>query len=77
MYAISKNHRGKGYATQAAQGIIKYLFKSTNIEVLDAIVLVHNTPSNRVIQKCGFDYQSIIEIENEKYNYYKLSKRKW
>lgn len=74
MYAISKDHRGKGYTTQAAQGIIKYLFENTNVEVLNAIALICNLPSNRVIQKCDFDFINIIEIENESYNYYKLSK---
>jgi RimJ/RimL family protein N-acetyltransferase len=77
MFAISKDHRGQGYTTQAAQGIIKYLFENTNVEVLNAIALLRNIPSNRVIQKCGFEFQNIIEIDNEKYNYYKLSKNSW
>lgn len=77
MFAISKDHRGQGYTTQAVQGIIKYLFEDTNVEVLNAIALIRNIPSNRVIQKCGFDFQNIIEIGNEKYNYYKLSKSSW
>ncbi|WP_157257148.1 GNAT family N-acetyltransferase, partial [Paenibacillus sp. Soil750] len=77
MYAISKDHRGKGYTTQAAQGIIKYLFENTNVEALNAIALLRNEPSNRVIQKCGLNFQSIIEIDNERYYYYKLSKSEW
>ncbi|WP_169082021.1 GNAT family N-acetyltransferase [Paenibacillus sp. PL91] len=74
MFAISKNHRNKGYTTQAAQGIIKYLFEKTNVEELIAIALIRNTPSNKVIQKCGFEFIDMIEIEEEKYNYYKLYK---
>jgi RimJ/RimL family protein N-acetyltransferase len=77
MFAISKEHRGKGYTTQAAKGIIKYLFENTNVEELNAVALIHNIPSNRVIQKCGFESLNIIEIDNEKYNYYKLRKNKW
>ncbi|TXK70845.1 GNAT family N-acetyltransferase [Paenibacillus sp. N3.4] len=77
MYAISKDHRGKGYTTQAAQGIIKYLFGNTNVEVLSAIALLPNVPSNRVIQKCSLNFQSMIEINNESYNYYKLTKSEW
>ncbi|MBU5310661.1 GNAT family N-acetyltransferase [Tissierella carlieri] len=76
-YAISKNYRSKGYTTQAAQGLIRCLFENTNIEVLNAIALTHNIPSNRVIQKCGFSYISSIEIENEEFHYYKLSKSEW
>ncbi|MOA51952.1 hypothetical protein D3C78_1751680 [compost metagenome] len=57
--------------------MIKYLFENTNVEVLSAIALLNNVPSNRVIQKCGFSLQSIIEIGKEKYNYYKLDKKDW
>ncbi|TBL72460.1 GNAT family N-acetyltransferase [Paenibacillus thalictri] len=77
MYAISKDHRGKGYTTQASQGMITYLFENTNVETLSAIALLNNTPSNRVIQKCGFNFQAIIEIDNKQYNYYKLDKKDW
>ncbi|MGG4498860.1 GNAT family N-acetyltransferase [Brevibacillus reuszeri] len=77
MYGISKDHRGKGYTTQASQGMIHYLFENTNVEVLNAIALINNIPSNKVIQKCGFTFQSMIEIDNEKYYYYKLDKKDW
>lgn len=77
MYAISKDHRGKGYITQASKGMINYLFENTNVEVLSAIALLINVPSNRVIQKCGFNFQGIIEIDNEKCNNYKLDKKDW
>ncbi|NOU98865.1 GNAT family N-acetyltransferase [Paenibacillus planticolens] len=74
MYAISKDHRGKGYTTQAVQGLISYLFAYTSVEELNAVALINNMPSNRVIQKCRFDFLGIIEIENETYNYYKIRK---
>lgn len=76
-YAISKNYRGKGYTTQAANGLIKYLFEHTNTDVLNTTALTYNTPSNRVIQKCGFKFAGIIVIENQDYNYYRLSKHEW
>ncbi|GAA3413911.1 hypothetical protein GCM10020370_72190 [Paenibacillus hodogayensis] len=77
MFAISKDHRGRGYTTQAAQGLIKYLFKNTNVEVLNAIALFRNVSSNRVIQKCGFIFKNIIEVDNERYIYYRLKKSEW
>ena len=76
-YAISKDYRSKGYTTQAAEGLVKYLFENTNVEVLNAIALTHNIPSNRVIQNCGFEYINIIRIENEEFHHYKLSKNEW
>lgn len=74
-YGISNVHRNKGYTTQAAEGLIKYLFDKTNVEELVAIAQIRNLPSNKVIQKCGFEFQNDIEIENRQYRYYKLSKR--
>jgi RimJ/RimL family protein N-acetyltransferase len=77
MFAISNDHRGKGYTTQATEGLTKYLFENTNVEMLNAIALIRNVPSNRVIQKCGFIFQGVIELDNERYNYYKLGKSEW
>lgn len=54
-YGISNEHRNKGYTTQAAKGLIKYLFDKTNVEELIAIAQIRNLPSNKVIQKCGFE----------------------
>ncbi|MDQ8736261.1 GNAT family N-acetyltransferase [Paenibacillus sp. LHD-38] len=77
MFAISKHHRGKGYTTQAAKGMINYLFENTDVNELHAIALLTNQPSNRVIQKCGFVFSSIIEIDGDAYNRYLYSQSKW
>ena len=76
-YAISKDYRSRGYATQAVQGLIKYMFENTNVDVLNATALTYNTPSNKVIQKCGFMLMGKMVIENEDYFYYKLNKSEW
>lgn len=73
-YAISKYHRNKGYTTQAVEGMIKFLFKKTNVEVLNALALTYNIPSNRVIQKCGFKYINEIKIDDRKFHYYRINK---
>ncbi|EJV94052.1 Acetyltransferase [Bacillus toyonensis] len=58
MYAISSEYQNNGYATKATKGLIDYLFKKTNVNVLNAIALIKNVPSNKVIEKCGFTYMS-------------------
>ncbi|BBI34020.1 GNAT family N-acetyltransferase [Cohnella abietis] len=73
-YGISNDHRNKGYTTQAAKGLIKYLFDKTNVEELIAIAQIHNLASNKVIQKCGFEFQNVFEIDSMKYKYYKHRK---
>lgn len=77
MYAISKDYRNRGFSTQAAQGMITYLFENTNTVTLNAVALINNISSNRVIQKCGFNFQSILEMDAETYNYYTLYKKDW
>lgn len=76
-YAISKDYTGNGYATQAAKGLIKYLFENTNIDVLNATALTYNTPSNKVLEKSGFNLLGTTKIEEQDYYYYKLCKDQW
>ncbi|BFH63051.1 GNAT family N-acetyltransferase [Paenibacillus azoreducens] len=71
---MNTTHRNKGYTTQAAKGLIKYLFENTNVQELIAIAQTRNQPSNKVLQKCGFEPQDDIEIENREYHVYKLRK---
>ncbi|WP_102275232.1 GNAT family N-acetyltransferase [Cytobacillus massiliigabonensis] len=76
-YAISKDYRNKGYSTMAARGLMKYLFEHTNLEVLNAVALIENISSNKVLQKCGFHYITDVVIDNQKYHHYKLTKNEW
>ncbi|HDR6318454.1 TPA: GNAT family N-acetyltransferase [Bacillus thuringiensis] len=77
MYAVSSEYHNNGYATKATKGLIGYLFENTNADVLNAIVLIKNVPSNKVIEKCGFTYLGQQMIENQIYNHYVLSKSGW
>ncbi|MFP3387291.1 GNAT family N-acetyltransferase [Brevibacillus sp. SIMBA_040] len=76
-YAISDQHANKGYTTQAAIGMINYLFENTNVEELSAVAMHRNVSSNRVIQKCGFVLVNDIVIKEEAYYSYKLYKADW
>ncbi|OUB35808.1 GNAT family N-acetyltransferase [Bacillus thuringiensis serovar yunnanensis] len=77
MYAISNEYQNHGHATKATKGLIDYLFKETNLNVLNAIALINNVASNKVIEKCGFIYKSQQRIENQIYNHYILRKSEW
>ncbi|AEI43676.1 GNAT family N-acetyltransferase [Paenibacillus mucilaginosus] len=74
VYAVSPLHRKKGYAAQAVQGLIRFLFDHTDTAELCALALPHNKASLRVIEKCGFVFWDTVEIGRETYNYYKLGK---
>lgn len=77
MYAVSSEYHNNGYATKATKGLINYLFEKTNVDVLNAIALINNVASNKVIEKCGFTYLSQQTIENQIFNHYVLSKCEW
>ncbi|MGG0290766.1 GNAT family N-acetyltransferase [Bacillus pacificus] len=77
MYAVSSEYHNNGYATKATKGLINYLFEKTNVDLLNAIALINNVASNKVIEKCGFTYKNQLNIENQLYNHYILSKSKW
>lgn len=77
MYAISNEYQGKGYATKASRGLIAYLFTRTNLETLNAVALIDNVSSNKVIEKCGFTYLGQQTIDSERYHHYRLSKSDW
>ncbi|OJE36069.1 acetyltransferase [Bacillus tropicus] len=77
MYAVSSEYHNKGYATKATKSLINYLFKNTNVDVLNAIALINNGASNKVIEKCGFIYKGQQKIENQIYNHYILRKSEW
>lgn len=77
MYAVSSEYHNNGYATKATKELINYLFEKTNVDVLNAIALINNVASNKVIEKCGFTYKNQLNIENQLYNYYILSKSEW
>ena len=71
MYGIANRYYNKDMPP-AVRALIRYLFRNTRERELNAIAVVHNHASNKVIQKCGFTYISEIELEQERYHYYKL-----
>ncbi|MBO7748136.1 GNAT family N-acetyltransferase [Paenibacillus sp. MWE-103] len=75
VYGLTAAHRGKGYATMAANGLVRYLFERELAEELNALALNGNEPSRRVIEKCGFREQGGIVIDGETYLHYKRFRR--
>jgi [ribosomal protein S5]-alanine N-acetyltransferase len=64
-YAISKDYRNRGYTTKAVKAFINYLFEETNVELLNAVALIRNVRSNRVIEKSGFTLVGEVSIDNQ------------
>ena len=53
-YGISPAYQGRGYATEAALGLIQFARKSGRVSLVCAHTMPTNEPSKRVLEKCGF-----------------------
>jgi len=52
--------RNKGYMTEALSLLTKYLFSAKKINRLQLTVIVGNTASKRVAEKCGFKLEGVM-----------------
>jgi len=52
---IGRDHWGKGYATEAAMGLIQYVKKEFNFKQIKACYIKGNTGSSNVLRKLGFE----------------------
>jgi [ribosomal protein S5]-alanine N-acetyltransferase len=53
-YAISAEHQGKGYATEAAEALVQFAFQHASVRLVRAHTLPEPNASTRVLSKCGF-----------------------
>jgi len=57
-YWLGEPYWNNGYSTEAAHALIDMAFRTRDIDFIDARCRVTNVASRRVIQKCGFQFQS-------------------
>lgn len=56
-YWVGEPYWGFGYATEAVHALVDMLFRTRDIEHIDASCRVTNPGSRRVLQKSGFQFQ--------------------
>jgi RimJ/RimL family protein N-acetyltransferase len=77
------SERKKGYATQATQLIVDYLFLSKELARIQAIVEVRNMASQRALEKAGFQREGTMRDESYErgewrdYYLYSILRREW
>nr|WP_035283173.1 MULTISPECIES: GNAT family protein [unclassified Clostridium] len=59
-YCIGKNFQKRGLATEATKAVIKYGFDNINLHKVQISHKSINTPSKKVIEKCGFVYEGTL-----------------
>lgn len=52
-YHVAKPHWGHGYATEIAQGAVRYGFEQLGLEDIYGVVVPENAASRRVLEKAG------------------------
>lgn len=55
-WRIAAEHWNQGYATEAAEAVVKYGFEEKNLEEIVAITAVGNVASRRVMEKLGMKH---------------------
>lgn len=59
-YCIGSAFQCNGYATEATKAVIEYGFMKMNLHKVQICTKEINTPSKRVIEKCGFTYEGTL-----------------
>jgi Acetyltransferases, including N-acetylases of ribosomal proteins len=61
-YALSEDYWNRGYMTEAVKRAVEYAFDEMGSELLTAFHIPQNIRSKRVIEKCGFQYETTIKL---------------
>lgn len=64
----SKNHRGKGYGTDAMKVLIDFIFMQMNINKIRLIVYSYNKSAVKCYERCGFKTEGVLRQEIFKNN---------
>lgn len=60
-YAIVPAYRGRGLATEAAQGLIDNAFAHAHVKRVDAHTLAESNPSTRVLERVGMEFSGAVD----------------
>lgn len=62
-YAFLKQYWSKGYATEASRGVLTYGTQKLGLSHIAAITHLDNDGSIRVLQKLGFHYKGVVDLD--------------
>lgn len=74
-YRLIQKHWGKGIATETALSVLNYAFLTLGINEVFAMAEPENIASNRVLDKIGMKLVDLFEMEERKFNWYKIEKK--
>ncbi|MBL7740052.1 MAG: GNAT family N-acetyltransferase [Chitinophagaceae bacterium] len=71
-YALLKENWGKGYASESVKGGIQYAFDTLGLKEIAGITFPENIPSQNVLLKNGFVFDSMITEDGKPLHLYML-----
>ena len=77
VYVLHRAAWGQGYATEVAAPMLDYVFSISSLNEIFATIDPMNSPSIRVAEKLGFDYDREEADEIGPIAYYLMSRRQW
>ncbi|RYD57943.1 MAG: N-acetyltransferase [Sphingobacteriales bacterium] len=77
-YHLLKEHRGKGYATEAAQMFRDYAFENNITDSVISIINPENEASKSVARRNGMQLSaSNVPFRNHTYNVFRITRNEW
>ena len=67
-YWLDESYWGKGYMTEAVQGVLNYGFEELRLSLITATCYPHNKRSQQVLKRNGFIYEGILHQAELTYN---------
>ncbi len=58
-YTFHPDYWGRGYATEGAQALVRYLFEDFGVSRIEASLHPDNPPSARVLEACGMTFEGL------------------
>lgn len=72
-YAVKTEHQGKGYAQEAANGLVRWA-NENRLERLIGFALTDNVSSRRILERCGMQYDGIKAVNSVPNVFYALER---
>ncbi|MEM7281516.1 MAG: GNAT family N-acetyltransferase [Pseudomonadota bacterium] len=76
-FCLKRSAWGLGYATEASKRLVKFAFEKTSLNQLVASFCEENTPSIRVLEKCGFRDRGRMYCYGQDSPCYRITREEW
>jgi [ribosomal protein S5]-alanine N-acetyltransferase len=73
-YSFKREHWGKGYATEASQELVRWIFETTDLGYIIAFAAVENVASRTVLEKIGMSFTDIRSVNTVPHAFYRLAR---